>query len=134
MRERRCLRARLLSLSSLASALVLAGCSGAEGSAEQLEPRPIPCEVQLVLDSSCLRCHGDKLLYGAPFAFTSLEQIHAVRGGKPVFERMHEALETNLMPPVGLPVDPPVDPISHAQRETLLRWTAQGAPEGPRCE
>lgn len=112
----------------------LASCSSPPEPEAEPPPKPIPCEVQRVLDSSCLRCHGEKRLYASPYSFTSLELIHAVRGGKPVYERMHEALETDLMPPVTLPVDPPVDPISEEQRETLLEWTAQGAPEGPACD
>lgn len=84
------------------------GCSGSDDPEIEEPGAPIPCDVQRVLERNCLRCHGEHKEYGAPYSFTSLEEIHRVRGGEPLYRRMHEALEDDFMPPVTLNVEPPV--------------------------
>ncbi|MEZ4370458.1 MAG: hypothetical protein R3B07_06515 [Polyangiaceae bacterium] len=112
----------------------MASCSGSSAPEDQLPESPIPCEVQQVLERNCLRCHGEEKQYGAPYSFTSLEEIHRVRGGEPLYRRMLDALEEDFMPPVTLKVEPPVQDISDADREVLLEWTRAGAPEGEACQ
>lgn len=124
---------RRSALGGFVAGLVL-GCSGSDGSEIDMPGAPIPCEVQRVLQRNCLRCHGEHKEYGAPYSFTSLEEIHRVRGGQPLYRRMHEALEEDFMPPVTLNVEPPVQDISDADRDVLLEWTQAGAPEGEACE
>ncbi|MEZ4229288.1 MAG: hypothetical protein R3B89_08995 [Polyangiaceae bacterium] len=128
------LRSASRALRAGASALSLLACSGADDPGHEQPAAPIPCEVQQALEHNCLRCHGEHKEYGAPYSFTSLEEIHRVRGGEPLYRRMLEALEDDFMPPVTLKVEPPVADISDADRQVLLEWTRAGAPEGQACE
>lgn len=132
--SRTAVRRLLRHATCLAGLGFLASCSGSSAPEEQLPESPIPCEVQQVLEHNCLRCHGEKKQYGAPYSFTSLEEIHRVRGGEPLYRRMLDALEEDFMPPVTLKVEPPVQDISDADREVLLEWTRAGAPEGEACQ
>ncbi|MCB9607609.1 MAG: hypothetical protein H6716_13525 [Polyangiaceae bacterium] len=129
LRKRRAFRIAYFGVSGC-----LLGCSGGAEPEEETVSRPIPCEVQQVLERNCLRCHGEEKQYGAPYSFISLDEIHRVRGGEPLYRRMLDALEEDFMPPVTLKVEPPVQDISDTDRDVLIAWTRAGAPEGEACQ
>lgn len=105
----------------------LAACSGSD--TEDTEATEvIPCDVQQVLQAKCLRCHDDPPQLDAPYLFTSLENIHEVRGDKPVYERIQLTLEVDYMPPLGVETEPPVEPLTATEKDVLLQWVRAGAP------
>jgi hypothetical protein len=110
-----------------ACAILSSACGG-----DDPEPaRGIPCDVQAVLDAKCRRCHGAVLQNEAPYHFMTIDQIHEVRGGRPVYDRMRTVLEDDFMPPVFAAFDPPVEPLTAAEKATLLQWVTAGAPADP---
>jgi hypothetical protein len=98
------------------------------------------CDAFDVMERKCLRCHGDPTANGAPFRLDSYEatQVPARDGNTVRSDRMREVIESGFMPPVKLAVDPPVEPLSCAERATLLAWLENGAPPppdgDPQCE
>ena len=122
-----------------ACAILSSGCGG-----DDSEPTgktsssalSVPCDVQDVLEAKCLRCHGTVLENDAPYHLVTIAQIHEVRGGRPVYDRMRSVLEDDYMPPVVIPLDPPVQPLTAAEKATLLEWVRAGAPgdSNARCQ
>jgi hypothetical protein len=93
-----------------------------------------------VLESKCQRCHGEELENGAPFSLVTYDDVRATnKKGKPRFEAIASALESELMPPSYLELEPPVLALQEDERALLLAWCEQGAPgdgsdECPRAE
>ena len=91
--------------------------------------------VQAVLEAKCHRCHGAVLKHEAPIHLLTLDQIHRVIDGTPVYARMRYALENDLMPATFIPDDPPVEPLTADEKATLLAWVTGGAKgvTNPQC-
>lgn len=91
----------------------------------------IPCDVQAVLQAKCLRCHGDPLQNGAPFPLITLEQVHMPASSSAnaarIYERMALAVESGFMPLMDPSIMPPVEPLTEAEKTTLLGWLEDGA-------
>jgi hypothetical protein len=90
-----------------------------------------------VLERKCQRCHRDPPLNGAPFPLLSYDDTQrSVFAGSEllIYEQMGIVVENEIMPPVGLPVEPPVEPLTAAERETLLDWVEGGGRGDPECE
>lgn len=87
-----------------------------------------PCEVDKVLAVSCRRCHWEPRENEAPFALVRYDDIERMRSGKPISKLMEQMVEADLMPPLDEPVEPKVTPLTLKQKETLLKWLADGAP------
>ena len=66
---------------------------------------------------------------GAPFALLTYADTQ-VRDSKgdPRFLRISRALEAQIMPPLYLKLDPPVESLTDSERVTLLDWCAEAAP------
>jgi hypothetical protein len=49
---------------------------------------------------------------------------------------MQAAIESEFMPPVELPLDPPVEPLTAGEKARLLAWLADGARDvgGTQCD
>lgn len=122
------------------------GSAGAAGDAAvACAPDPsivvptIPCEIDDILERKCRRCHTSPPQNFAPFALLTWAQIHDDYFGKPVYERMRNAVDVGFMPFINpnFPLDPPVEPLEAAERTTLLAWLedcakpADGAQCGP---
>jgi uncharacterized membrane protein len=98
---------------------------------------PTWCEVRTVLADKCHRCHTAPPEHGAPFSLLTYEDTQVLdRRGTPRFERMHDAVESEYMPPTFLKLDPPVEPLTDDERQVLLEWAAGGGEPtgGTSCE
>jgi uncharacterized membrane protein len=107
------------------------------GAGEGSSVEPTWCDVARVLEQKCQRCHQDPPTNGAPFALLTYEDTQVLeRGGTPRYERVHDAVESEFMPATWLKLEPPVAPLTDAEREILLDWAAAGglATGGTRCE
>lgn len=103
-------------------------------------PRSLPCDVEAVLAKKCQRCHNSKahldVCYPAktclrgPFPLLTWSDTHEDYGGKPVFERMRDAVESDYMPFKTTMISPPVEPLTTAEKSTLIAWTKSCAPPG----
>jgi hypothetical protein len=93
------------------------------------------CEALSVIRSKCQRCHGDPLKNGAPVPFLTYEDTQAtysVKTGQKWSDVMLSAVSSGEMPYVALNdspggVTPPVQPLTDAEKTTLLGWLEQGA-------
>jgi len=92
-----------------------------------------------VLAAKCQRCHQDPTVNNAPFALLSYADTQVERSsGDRVYEDMLDAVETGFMPPTAGAYTPPVEPLTCAEKATLLDWLKAGAPRpagnDPSCE
>lgn len=95
----------------------------------KLPDSELPCDVDQVLADKCRRCHGSPSRNGAPLVFYKWSELHAEYLGEPVYKRLGRAVQTGFMPN-RIPANPPVEPLSPAEKQTLLTWVAAGAPRG----
>lgn len=111
------------------------GSGGAGGGAtDTLVPW---CDAYKIINCVCQQCHQDPTLNGAAMPLMTYEDTQArypASSSTFVWQKMEEAVTNRTMPETGDPsVEPPVKPLTDAQRGTLLIWLAQGAhPEGGR--
>jgi hypothetical protein len=92
----------------------------------------------MVVRAKCQRCHRDPLQNGAPVPFLTYSDFFAPYGasGTTFGEAAVRAVENDMMPYVVLndgpnPIMPPVEPLTAAEKATLLGWLKQGLkPEG----
>ena len=98
------------------------------------------CEARSVLQQKCVRCHQDPPQNEAPFPLLTFEDVHATPYAQmydvddEAWELMLNAVETGFMPPVTLfpDLDPPVEPLTDDEKNTLLDWLRAEAPaNGP---
>lgn len=85
------------------------------------------CDVAPILEARCQRCHTDPPKNGAPFPLVSYDDTQVEER----YEHMGDAVDRDFMPPLWLELDPPVEPLSCAEKATLLAWVDQGAPPPP---
>lgn len=96
---------------------------------------PVPfCAALRVIRDKCQRCHQDPPKNGAPVPFLTYEDTQAPYGtGEFKYsDAMIGAVEKDIMPFVALneganPIMPPVEPLTSAEKTTLLNWLYQGA-------
>lgn len=88
----------------------------------------IPCDVEKVLATNCRTCHGPTPAYGAGISLVTYADLHAVTGGKAIYQIAAERVANDARP---MPPSPNTR-LSTADRETLAKWAAAGAPaSGP---
>lgn len=123
--------------------LSLIGCvSNATGSLEETgagdgdqmasDDSPDYCDIQPILATKCLRCHGEPLEHGAPVALTSQSAFHMPWGSKdrPLYERVGDVVERDFMPATWISdADPPVQPLTEEEKALLLKWVESDAPD-----
>jgi hypothetical protein len=96
------------------------------------------CDALTVVRAKCQRCHGDPLANAAPVPFLTFEDFSAPYGTstQTYGEVATRVVENDVMPYVALndlpdPIMPPVEPLTAAEKATLLGWLKQGRmPEG----
>jgi hypothetical protein len=102
-----------------------AGAAGAGG--------PVPwCDAYKVINCVCQQCHQNPTLHGAAMPLMTYEDTQVpfplATSSTRVWQRMQVAVTTGAMPETSNPsVVPAVEPLTDAQRNTLLDWLAQGA-------
>lgn len=88
------------------------------------------CRVRQVIESRCQRCHGSPTSLGAPFSlvtYADTQRDHPARTGESISARMAHVIRYQVMPPMTLPLDPPVTPLSELEKDLLLAWLEEGA-------
>ncbi|HVY32396.1 MAG TPA: hypothetical protein VHB79_37925 [Polyangiaceae bacterium] len=92
------------------------------------------CAALKVIHDKCQRCHQDPPKNGAPVPFLTYEDTQAPYGTSEFkySDAMIGAVEKGQMPYVvlnGPPTNimPPVEPLTDAEKNTLLTWLKQGA-------
>lgn len=92
------------------------------------------CDALRVMRAKCHRCHGAPLANDAPVPFLAYEdtQVPYFDSGKKYSDIMLSVVERDVMPYVSLnegstPIMPPVQPLTAAEKATLLSWLKQGA-------
>jgi uncharacterized membrane protein len=87
------------------------------------------CDALGVLEAKCQRCHQDPPKNLAPFPLLTYADTQEERPtGELVYERMRDVVSSGIMPPTSGNYDPPVDPLTCAERTTLLSWLNADAP------
>ncbi len=108
-----------------------AGAAGASGAACAVDPGiadpVLPCDIDVILEAKCRRCHTEPQENSAPFPLLTWEDTRAEYIGKPIYVRMQNAVETEFMPLTALQLDPPVEKLTAAEKDTLLAWLADCA-------
>jgi hypothetical protein len=92
------------------------------------------CAAFEIVAAKCQRCHADPPRFGAPVPFLSIDDFHRPYGSasREYFEAAADQVEADLMPYTALN-DPPtslmpkVEPLTSAEKATLLSWLKQGA-------
>lgn len=90
------------------------------------------CDALAIVQRKCVRCHADPPVNGAPFALDDYAAIEAPSPSSAEPERrradrMLSAVQGNRMPDTELALEPPVEPLSCAERMTLIGWLLDGA-------
>jgi uncharacterized membrane protein len=114
------------------------GCSPDPGGirTDAAASEPTWCQVHTVLEDKCQRCHTDPPENGAPFSLLTYEDTQVTDGrGRPRFERMRDAVESEYMPATFVKLEPPVEPLTDNERAVLLDWVSAGGEPtgGTRC-
>jgi len=86
-----------------------------------------PCDVERVLRDKCRRCHTEPPRHAAPFSLLTWHETRKLRQGQPIYLRMGLAIESGAMP-LGIAANPPVLPLTVAEKRVLLGWIQSGAP------
>jgi uncharacterized membrane protein len=85
------------------------------------------CEVSEVLQAKCERCHVGQGKNGAPFPLVSYADTQVSVAGRPRWQTMDAVVSAETMPPTNLPLEPPVEDLTSAERAVLLTWFEEGA-------
>jgi uncharacterized membrane protein len=85
------------------------------------------CEVSEVLQAKCERCHVDEGKNGAPFPLVSYADTQVTVASRPRWQTMEAVISAETMPPTNIPLDPPVEELTSAERAVLLSWFEEGA-------
>jgi hypothetical protein len=64
----------------------------------------------------------------APFPLLTWEDTQATYFNKPVHARMLKSISTGYMPLTALALDPPVEPLTDAEKGTLVAWLEECGP------
>jgi hypothetical protein len=107
--------------------------AGAAGAAGGQSGVPVPwCDAYKIINCVCQQCHQDPMLNGAAMPLMTYEDTQApfplATSSTFVWQKMEVAVRSRVMPETSNPsVVPAVEPLTDAQRNTLLGWLAQGA-------
>ncbi len=98
----------------------------------------LPCDVEAVLVAKCQRCHDTpehlapclrrKSCVSGPFPLLTYADTQQGTGNGRIFELMGQAVSLGYMPFTEANVSPPVEPLTDAEKSTLLDWIAACAP------
>lgn len=86
-----------------------------------------PPEIDEVLKLKCRRCHTAPLANGAPFTLLTWEDTRKLRHNTPIWKAMGTAVKSGFMP-YRIPLTPPVQRLSPAEKAVFLAWVDAEAP------
>lgn len=89
----------------------------------------LPCAVDDVLASKCRRCHGVPPRHGAPLPLMTWDDTRQDRLGEPVYSVLARVVQSGFMP-YRIEANPPVAPLTEAEKSVLVQWARAGAPRG----
>jgi hypothetical protein len=98
-----------------------------------------PCEVDQILEAKCRRCHNTQAVLDVcypqgtclrgPFPLVEWSDTRRDLGdGRVVYEHMIDVVASGYMPFQTPDVQPPVQPLTEAEKAALLGWLQSGAP------
>ena len=106
----------------LVSALAALSCGPSGSSGES----PTYCEINLIVEKKCQRCHTDSGDMDTPFNLESYDEVmDQVMAIELVIERGTMPMQVTM--------EPPVEPLTAAEKEAILDWIDAGTPQGD-CE
>ncbi|MEI9950076.1 MAG: hypothetical protein WDO74_14170 [Pseudomonadota bacterium] len=90
------------------------------------------CEAYKIVNCVCQQCHQNPTRYGAAMPLMTYEDTQlpfpSATSSTFVWQKMRTAVGSGFMPETSNPsVVPAVQPLTDAQRDTLLDWLDQGA-------
>jgi hypothetical protein len=87
----------------------------------------LPADVDDVLARKCRRCHGSPTRHSAPFPLYTWEETRGRHHGQLIYVRIGLAVASGFMPNL-VPANPPVEPLTAAEKQILVAWVDAGAP------
>ena len=104
-----------------------AGASGAAGAVGGCSGDGLPADVQALLMSRCIACHGNPPLPGVPTSLTTYAALTATSKTDPT--RTNAQLAILRMQSTAMPMPPtPLTRATSAEIATLQQWVAAGSP------
>jgi hypothetical protein len=82
-----------------------------------------------VLKAKCRRCHTEPRRHGAPFSLLRWEDFQLVHRNEPLHAHVGKVVRSGFMP-YRIPANPPVEPLSEAEKKVLIDWSEAGGPRG----
>lgn len=102
--------------------------TGAINPAAASNPQALPCDVAVILEQHCVRCHGTVLRGGATIPLMQAQNFAAMQGVRTVAQAMVE----RITPGAGQPMPPPpAVALTQPEIATLTAWSQNGAPADP---
>jgi hypothetical protein len=89
----------------------------------------LPCDVEAVLKAKCRRCHTEPRRHSAPFPLLRWEDLQLVHRNEPLYVHVAKVVRSGFMP-YRIPANPPVEPLSEAEKNVLTDWSEAGGPRG----
>jgi hypothetical protein len=87
----------------------------------------LPADVDDVLAKKCRRCHGSPVRHAAPFPLYTWADTQGRHHGQLIHERIGVVVASGFMPNM-IPANPPVEPLTPAEKQILIAWAAAGGP------
>jgi mono/diheme cytochrome c family protein len=104
------------------------GAGGAGGSGGASDVGGMPCDVQALLTSKCVACHGDPPALGVPMSLLSYADLAAPSLSDPSKSYAELAVTRMMMMSKGLMPPMPNEPATAAEVAALQAWIAAGLP------
>jgi hypothetical protein len=95
----------------------------------RVEDSGLPCEVDDVLAKKCRRCHATPARHSAPFPLFTWDETQALRGDQPLYVHIGRVVQSGYMP-IRIEANPPVEPLTDAEKKILLDWVNGGGKAG----
>ena len=95
----------------------------------EVESSGLPCDVEAVLKAKCRRCHTEPRRHSAPFPLLRWEDLQFVHRNEPLYVHIAKVVRSGFMP-YRIPANPPVEPLTEAEKKTLIDWSEAGGPRG----
>lgn len=87
----------------------------------------LPCKVDEAFAAKCRRCHTIPMRHGAPFVFLTWDDTQEDRQGQRLASLIGRAVRSGFMP-YRVEANPPVLPLTDAEKKSILDWVDAGAP------